>query len=545
MAKKFLVSLDLNKNELLNARLQNLSSDPSSPVAGQIYYNTQENVTKFYDGTQWIAGGSTKFGNTASRPTASKAGTLYIDTETSTIFLDNGTSWIQATVNASDVSDAIDAHNDLTTGVHGVTGDVVGTSDIQDLSNKRIIDTLSFSDGVTLADEGEIAVLAGSHEFEIKANDGNLGLKTVATNADVVITSDSGDIVLNPDGIAKVNGVLNVTNTLNITTISGADFDSRDGSLTLQDETGTSQIHINGDTKNIELLPASGSKAFYGSAATAGNEIAKISDLQALSSGLSWKQAVNLLSDSNVDVEADFVGTIIDGHSALDTSDSGYRLLLTGQTDSTENGIYVLTQSGATLVASRALDADSDAELKGAAVFVMEGTNYGSTSWVQNNHYISSFADQDWVQFSGQGTLIGSDSIQIDGNEINVIADTTRGIAIDGDGVYAKIGNGIEFDGSGNIAINPGTGFDISSGALEFASSYGVRKYTTSIGNSSATSFNLDHNFDTRHVTVQIFESASPYAQVEADVEHTTSNRVTVKFASAPGTGEYEVVIVG
>lgn len=545
MSKKFLVSLDLNKNELLNARLQNLSSDPSSPVAGQIYYNTQENVTKFYDGTQWIAGGSTKFGNTASRPAASKAGTLYIDTETSTIFLDNGTSWLQATVNASDVSDAIDAHNDLTTGVHGVTGDVVGTSDTQDLSNKRIIDTLNFSDGVTVANEGEISVLAVSHEFEIQANNGDLGLKTVATGADVVITSDSGDIILNPDGMAKVNGILNVSGNLNTTTISGADFEGRDGSLTLQDETGTSQVHINGVTKNIELLPASGSKAFYGSAATAGNEIAKISDLQALSSGLSWKQAVHLLSDSNLDITDDFVGVVIDGHAALTTADAGYRLLLIGQTNATENGIYVLSQSGATLVVSRASDADSDAELQGAAVFVMEGTNYGSTSWVQNSHYVSSFANQDWVQFSGQGTLVGSNSIQIDGNEINVVADTTRGLAIDGDGVYVKAGNGIEFDGSGNVAINAGTGFDISSGALEFASSYGVRKYTSSIGNNSATSFNLDHNFDTRHVTVQIFEAASPYAQVEADVEHTSTNRVTIKFASAPGTGEYEVVIVG
>ena len=54
MAKKVLVNLDLSKNQILNVALHNLASAPSSPVDGQIYYNTADKAIYYWDGTQWI-----------------------------------------------------------------------------------------------------------------------------------------------------------------------------------------------------------------------------------------------------------------------------------------------------------------------------------------------------------------------------------------------------------------------------------------------------------------------------------------------------------
>ena len=54
MALSYLTDINLNKNELQNAVIQKLATDPSSgQTAGWIIYNTSDNQLKVYDGSAW------------------------------------------------------------------------------------------------------------------------------------------------------------------------------------------------------------------------------------------------------------------------------------------------------------------------------------------------------------------------------------------------------------------------------------------------------------------------------------------------------------
>lgn len=95
MSKSFLVSINLNKNELQNAVMHPLATAPSNPVMGQVYFNSTSKLLLFYDGTSWIPAGGGGEGNVIS--VNGKEGEVILTQDD----IGSGTTYVQT-------------HNDLT-----------------------------------------------------------------------------------------------------------------------------------------------------------------------------------------------------------------------------------------------------------------------------------------------------------------------------------------------------------------------------------------------------------------------------------------------
>ena len=535
MARLFVTSINLNKNELQNARIQNLSSAPSSPVAGQVYYNTSDNTLYFYNSSEWIpASGSTEviqdligssvIGGTGLTATYSdSAGTTTIDLDNTTVTAGSYGSTTQIP------TFTVDAQGRLTAASQA---DIATSLSLHDDNATNIgIDLLT--ETLTIAGGEGIDTAASGNTITISAEDATASNKGVASFDSTDFTVTSGNVVLNAERVSDIVGAMVTGNTEDGITVTYQDGDNTlDFAVTDQFPTHSTDDLIEGsankyytderaqDAVNTALTAGTGITKTYNDSlntitvAVDTSVIATRSYVDTAVSGIAWKQAVNLLADTNVPLTGT-TGLIIDSHGALDSNDSGiYRILLTNQTTDTENGIYLYTESAGNYTLTRTTDSDTNDELKGAGVFVMEGTVYGTTSWIQTNHYISAFANQEWIQFSGAGAYTAGAGMTQSGTTFNVVAKTNGGLVVNA--------NDIEID-----------------------TTIVARKYSTSIGNGSATSYTVTHNLSTKDVQVQVYDNASPYAQVEADVEHTSTTEVTIKFAAAPTSNQYRVVVIG
>jgi hypothetical protein len=145
------------------------------------------------------------------------------------------------------------------------------------------------------------------------------------------------------------------------------------------------------------------------------------------------------------------------------------------------------------------------------------------------------------ADIAARDALVTSPGVQE--GDVAVVTSTSQTFIYDGsawqeiktptDGVASIIaGNGITSTGGTNptIAVDPAVV---------------VRKAGATIGDGAATAFTITHNLNTRDVDVTVYTNAAPYDEVLADVEHTSTTQCTVRFAAAPATNAYRVVVQG
>ena len=228
MARKYAVSLDLNKNELLNARVQNLSSAPSTPVSGQIYYNNVSNILFFYNGTEWTpASGSTEviqdiIGSTVVGGTGLTA--TYNDTAgTHTIRL-NDTAVTAGSYgsSASIPSFTVDAQGRLTSAsetsipdpVITLSGDVTGSATMTNLGDVTITTTIE-PNSVALGTDttgSYVSTISGtSGEITVSGSGSESAAVTIGLPDDVTVTGN-----LSIGGNLDVQGSINSISTTEV-----------------------------------------------------------------------------------------------------------------------------------------------------------------------------------------------------------------------------------------------------------------------------------------------------------------------------------------
>ena len=205
MALSYLTDINLNKNELQNAVIQKLATDPSSgEVAGWIIYNTSDNQLKVYDGSAWtnVGGDITGVNITAGTGLTGTVNTTS-GQHTQTITLDD-TAVTAASYGSS-------------TAIPVITIDAQGR--ITAASTAAISSTLTISDDVGTPNTDGVTVGTDTLVFAGTTNE----IDTLVSNNQVKI-----GLVANPtvSGNLIVSGNLTVsgtTTTVNTETINLAD----------------------------------------------------------------------------------------------------------------------------------------------------------------------------------------------------------------------------------------------------------------------------------------------------------------------------------
>ena len=261
-------------------------------------------------------------------------------------------------------------------------------------------------------------------------------------------------------------------------------------------------------TPVLQVLDMGGARRIVNlAAAIAAGQPVTFEQMNAAIEGIAWKDSVRVASVANVTIATP--GATIDGVTMVTNG----RVLLKNRSSQPESGLYIW--NGAAVPMTRALDGSTFDELESAIVPVEEGTNAG-TQWRQ-------------TQVNGS---IGVANVIFTSFLSSAPAATESSAGI------AEIATQSE--------VNSGSDDLRFITALKLFNWTGkpLKHYAT-IGDASATSIPVTHNFNTRDVQVYVYEAAGSYREVFVEKQHTTVNQVTLIFDTAPALNSLRVVVFG
>ncbi len=197
---------------------------------------------------------------------------------------------------------------------------------------------------------------------------------------------------------------------------------------------------------------------------------------------------------------------------------AGDTVLVKDEVDLTHNGLYSVTQEGdgsTPYILTRVSEMDTATEFSGAVIAIRSGSANNGTLWLMtaNDPFVVGTDDVEFININSATVLTAGDGIDITANVITV---------------KLASGGGLQFNGSGEVEM------------IELFSDH---KYVANIGNGSAQSFTLTHNFGTRDVTVAVFDNAT-YKEPIVDITHSTTNTTVIDFGTVPTSNQYRVVIL-
>jgi len=548
MARRFLTPIDLNKLELQNARIQNLSSDPNPAVAGQIYYNTADNQLKFYNGgaSAWQVIGQTVEQLQDAVADLIDAGfgisVSYDDNENSLLITNTGVLSVTGTANEVEVSAS----------AGNVTLSLPSTINADTTGNANTATTLANSRTISLGGD-----LSGSASFNggsditinaaIQANSVALGTDTTG---DYVAGATAGTGI-SISGSGGEGSTLTISNT-GVTSVSGT----------------ASEIEVSASAGNVTIsLPSTINADTTGNAATADN--ADSAD------------TVKVVSAS--DTNAQYYVTFVDSHNGAAASETvytddaivynpGLNKLTTGHIQAlgdldVDGNLVVdgnLTVSGSTTYLNTAtLQVEDNKVLLNSNVTGTPTTDAGievERGDAPNAELYWDESEGKWTASNGSAayaiSLAGHTHTSSDiTNFQEAVEDVVGTMATDSgtiDFTYTDNGTGAGTL-SASVVLAPSnsylsttSGLAVDKSTLETAlvTDGFTKKVSANVGNNSATSFAITHNLGTRDVTVNVYDNTT-YETVEVDIARTNTNTVTVTFAVAPSTDAYRVVITG